>query len=328
MRRREFFGVLGGAAAWPSVGQAQQRERMRRVGFQSNLAEGDREALPYVAAFEQTLAQLGWVVGRTVQIDYRWTAGDATKIRRTAAELLSLNPDVILTVGGSQVRPLQELTSTTPIVFVQTIDPVGAGFADSLARPGRNATGFPVFEFGIGGKWLELLKEIAPSIARVAVLQDPRIPSGAALLASAQTIASSLRVDVSAISLRDASEIERGITAFASGSNAGLIVAPNSLAITYRALIITLAERHRLPAVYPFRYFATDGGLMYYGPDVVNQYRQAAGYINRILRGETPADLPIQNPTKFELIINLRTAKALGLTVSPTLIARADEVIE
>ena len=328
MKRREFIVALGAAFAWPGMVLAQRREELRRVGFQSNLTEGDREAPLYVAAFEQTLAQFGWVKGQNVHIDYRWTAGDPTLIRRTAMELLALNPDVILTVGSSQVRPLQELTSTTPIVFVQTADPVSAGFVDSLARPGRNATGFTVFDFGIGGKWLELLKEIAPRITGVAMLQDPRLPSGAAFLASAQTIAPSLGAEVSAISLRDAAEIERGIDAFAHGSNAGLIVAPNSLAINHRALIIALADRHRLPAIYPFRYFATDGGLIYYGPNVVDQYRQAAGYVDRILKGEKPADLPVQAPTKYELVINLKTAKALGLTVPPSVLARADEVIE
>jgi putative ABC transport system substrate-binding protein len=329
MRRREFIAALGGAVfARPGMVLAQQRERLRRIGFQSNLAEGDREATSYVAAFEQTLEQLGWVPGRNVQIDYRWTAGDAAGIRRTAAELLALNPDVILTVGGAQVRPLQELTATTPIVFVQTTDPVAAGFVDSLARPGRNATGFTVFDWDIGGKWLGLLKEIAPSVTRVAVLQDPSTTAGAAIMASAKTMAPTLGAEVSAISLRDAAEIERGINAFARGSNGGMIVAPTSLAITNRALIIALADRYRLPTIYPFRYFATDGGLIFYGPDVVDHYRQAAGYINRILRGEKPADLPVQNPSRFQLILNLKTAKALGLIIPPLLLTLADEVIE
>jgi putative tryptophan/tyrosine transport system substrate-binding protein len=329
MKRREFIAALGGAAfARPEMVLAQPRDRIRRIGFQSNLAEGDREALPYMAAFEQTLAQLGWVVSRNIQIDYRWTAGDPAIIRRTAMELLALNPDVILTVGGSLVRPLEELTSTIPIVFVQTADPVGTGLVESLARPGGNVTGFSVFEFGIGGKWLELLKEIAPGVTRVAVVNDPRISSGPAILASAQTIAQSLGAEVMGISIRDAAGIERGIDAFAQESNGGLIVAPHSMAIVNRALIIALAARYRLPAIYPFRYFATDGGLIYYGPDVVEQYRQAAGYVNRVLRGEKPADLPVQNPNKFELIINLKTAKTLGLSVPQTLTARADEVIE
>jgi putative tryptophan/tyrosine transport system substrate-binding protein len=327
--RREFISALGGGVvAWPLVARAQQGERLRRVGFQSNLTEGDREASLYVAAFEQTLAQLGWVVGRNVQIDYRWTAGNSAEIRRTAAELLALNPDVILTVGGSAVGPLQELSSTTPIVFVQTTDPVAAGFVDSLAHPGRNATGFTVFDWGIAAKWLALLKEIAPNITRVAVLRDISFSAGAAILASAQTAAPSLGVEVSAISLHDSAEIERGISAFAGGPNGGLIVAPSGLAIANRALIIALADRYRLPAIYPFPYFATDGGLIFYGPDVVEQYRQAATYINRILRDEKPTDLPVQNPNKYQLIINLKTAKSLGLAIPPTLIARADDVIE
>lgn len=329
MKRRQFIAAFGGVVfARPRTVLAQQRERLRRIGFQSNLAEGDREAPLYVAAFEQTLAQLGWVTGRNVQIDYRWTAGNTVEIRRTAAELLTLNPDVILTVGGSQVGPLQELTSTTPIVFVQTTDPVGAGFVDSLALPGRNATGFTVFDWGIAGKWLALLKEVAPSITRVAVLRDPSFPAGAAILAAAQMGGPALGVEVSAIGLRDAGEIERGIKAFAREANGGLIVAPTSLAIANRALIIALAERYRLPAIYPFPYFATDGGLIFYGPDVVDQYRQAAGYINRILRGEKPAELPVQNPSKYQLVVNLKTAKALGLDIPPTFIARADQVIE
>ncbi len=329
MRRREFITLVGSAAAsWPLVARAQQREQLRRIGFQSNLTEGDKEAPNYIAAFEQTLAQLGWVKGRNVQIDYRWTGGDPTINRRTAVELLALNPDVILTVGAAQLRPLEELTSTTPIVFVQTADPVGSGFVESLARPGRNVTGFSVFEFGIGGKWLGLLKEIAPRGARVAVLQDPRISSGPAILASAQTAAASSRTEVLSISFRDAADIERGIDAFAQGSSGGLIVAPHSLAIANRALIIALADRHSLPAIYPFRYFANDGGLIYYGPDVVEQYREAAGYVDRILKGEKPSDLPVQAPSKYELVINLKTAKALGLTVPQALLSTANEVIE
>jgi putative tryptophan/tyrosine transport system substrate-binding protein len=329
MRRRDFITLLGGtAASWPLAARAQQGAQFRRIGFQSNLAEGDQEAPRYVAAFEQTLAQLGWVKGRNVQIDYRWTGGDPTTIQRTAAELLALNPDVILTVGGGQVRVLEELTSTTPIVFLQTADPAGVGLVDSLARPGHNVTGFSVFEFGIGGKWLGLLKEIAPGVTRVAVLQDTRISSGPAILASAQAVAPSLGIEVSGISFRDAAGIERGIEAFAQEPNGGLIVAPHSLAIANRALIIGLAAQHGLPAIYPFRYFATDGGLIYYGPDVGEQYQEAAGYINRILKGEKPSDLPVQAPTKYELVINLKTAKALGLAIPQTLLATADKVIE
>ena len=329
MKRREFILLLGGTfIALPPAARAQQFERMRRVGFQSLLTAGDPEALSYTAAFEQALARLGWLAGRNVQIDYRWSGGDPTKIRQTAAELLALNPDVILTAGGSQLGPLEELTSTIPIVFVQTTDPVGAGFVDSLARPGRNATGFSVFDFGIGGKWLGLLKEIAPRVSRVAVLQDPRISSGPAILTSAQASAASSGTEVLAISFRDAAGIERGIDAFAVEPNGGLIVAPHSLAIANRGLILELADRHQLPAIYPFRYFANDGGLIYYGPDLVEQLREAAGYIDRILKGEKPAALPVQNPNKYEMIINLKTAKALGLTVPVALLATANTVLE
>jgi putative ABC transport system substrate-binding protein len=329
MRRRRFIQALGGGMVlWPLTIGAQQVERMRRVGVHLGLEQGDPEATPYVAAFEQALAQLGWVGGRNLQLDYRWTGGNAARIRQTAAELLALNPDVLLTVGGSQVGPLQELTSTVPIVFVQVSDPVGSGFVDSLARPGRNATGFTVFEFGIGGKWLELLKEVAPQVTRVAMLRDPANPSGTGLLGAAQTVASSLGVEVSPIGLRTPAEIERGVEGFARQPNGGLIVTPSALSIVHRELIIGLAGRHRLPALYPFRYFASGGGLIAYGPDVVEQYRQAAGYVDRILRGRKPADLPVQAPTKYQLTINLKTAKALGLVVPAKLLARADEAIQ
>ena len=308
--------------------EARAQQAVKRIGVQLNLEETDREAVPYVAAFEQSLAQLGWVKGRNVQIDYRRTGGDAARIRLTAAELIALNPDVILTVGGSQVDPLQELTSTLPIVFVQVTDPVGGGFVDSLARPGRNATGFTVFEFGIGGKWLELLKEVAPRVTRVAMLRDPTNPSGTGLFGAAQTVAPSLGVEVSPVGLRELAEIERGISAFAGAPNGGLIVTPSNLALTHRQLIIALANRYRLPAVYPLRYFVTDGGLIYYGPDLVDQYGEAAAYVDRILKGEKPADLPVQAPTKYQVGINLKTAKEIGLDVPPTVLGRADEVIE
>ena len=329
MRRRDFIQLLGqGVAAWPLTVQAQPAERMRRIGVHLNLERGDPEGSPYVRAFEQTLAQLGWVAGRNLQLDYRWTAGNAARIRQTAAELLALNPDVILSVGGSQVGPLQELTSTVPIVFVQVADPVGGGFVDSLARPGRNATGFTVFEYGIGGKWLALLKEVAPHVTRVAMLRDPTNPSGTGLFGAAQTVAPSLGVEVSPIGLRAPAEIERGVEAFARQPNGGLIVTPSSLSIVHRELIITLASRHHLPAIYPFRYFATGGGLISYGPDVVEQYRQAADYVDRILRGKKPAHLPVQAASKYQLAINRKTAKALGLVVPARLLARTDEVIE
>ena len=329
MKRREFVTLLGGTAAtWPLAARAQQTVLMRRVGVHMNVAEGDAESKPLVAAFVEGLAEFGWVVGRNVQIDYRWTGGDAERIRRTAAELVALAPDVILASGGTHVGPLQQLTSSIPIVFVLVADPVGAGFVASLARPGGNATGFTVFDYGIGGKWLELLKQAAPSMTRVAVLRDPANPSGTGLFGAIQTAAPSFGVEVSPVGLRDAGEIERGITAFARGANGGLIVTPTSLAIVHRDLIIAQASRHKLPAVYPFRYFVTGGGLIYYGLNPVDQYRQAASYVDRILKGEKPADLPVQNPTKYELAINLKTAKALGITVPQTLLVAATEVIE
>ena len=328
MKRREFITLLGGAATWPMAARAQQGERTRRIGVHMNVPEGDDEGKAYVAAFVQRLTELGWIVGRSVLIDYRWTAGEAERIRRTAGELIALAPDVILTVGGTQVGPLLQLTSSIPIVFVQVADPVGGGFVDSLARPGRNATGFTVFDYGIGGKWLEILRQIAPGVTRVAVFRDPANPAGTGLFGAIQAAALSVGVEVNPIGLRDASEIERGVTALARRSNGGLIVTPSTLAIIHRELIITLAARHRIPVVYPFRYFVIGGGLIYYGPDPLDQYRRAASYVDRILKGENPADLPVQNPTKYELAINLKTAKALGLDVPISILLRADEVIE
>jgi putative ABC transport system substrate-binding protein len=329
MKRREFITLLGGAAAaWPLAARAQQPERVRRIGALMNTAADDPESQANVAVFLQGLQQLGWTVGRNVGIDYRWTSGDADRVRRYAAELVALAPDVILTVGSSLVGPLQQATRTVPIVFVQVTDPVGAGYVASLARPGGNATGFTVFEYSISGKWLELLKQIAPGITRAAVLRDPANPAGTGLFGAIQGAAPSFGVEVSPLGLRDAGEIERGITAFAGGSNGGLIVTPSALAWVQRELIITLATRHRLPAVYALRFFVTGGGLISYGPDPADQYRRAAGYVDRILKGEKPADLPVQAPTKYDLVINLKSAKALGLTVPPQLLARADEVIE
>jgi len=329
VRRRDFITLLGGAAAaWPLAARGQQVGAVRRVGVHMGLGENDPEARMYIDAFVGRLGELGWSVGRNLRIDYRWTQGTAARIRSTAAELIALKPDVILTVGDSQVGPLQELSGDLPIVFVQVADPVGGGFVDSLSRPGRNATGFTVFDYSISGKWLEVLKEIAPGMKRVALLRDAANPSGTGLFGSLQSTAPSLGVDAVPIGLRDAGEIERGVTAFARTADGGLIVAPNTLANVQRKLIIALAQKHHLPTVYPFGYYVSDGGLISYGPDSTDQYRQAAGYVDRILKGEKPADLPVQNPVKFYLAINLKTAKALGLKVPAELLVRADDVIE
>jgi putative ABC transport system substrate-binding protein len=330
VRRREFITLLGGvAAAWPLAARAQQRERMRRIGVLVSAVEGDPRGLEYVTAFAQGLAELGWTVGRNVKIEYRWGAGDLDRFRRYAAELIALAPDVVLASSGSIVGAFQQASRTVPIVFVTTIDPVGGGWVDSLSRPGTNATGFAAFEFSLSGKWLELLKEIAPGVKRVAVIRDPSVPAGSGGLAAIQTVAPSLGVELTPVGVRDAGEIEQAIAAFARGSNGGLIlVGPTSSVQRHRDLIVALAARHRLPAVYANRLFVTGGGLISYAPDSVEQYRRAAGYVDRILKGETPADLPVQAPTKFELVINLKTAKALGLDVPQTLLARADEVIE
>jgi putative ABC transport system substrate-binding protein len=329
VRRREFITLVGGAVvSWPLAARAQQPERVRRIGVLMNLAADDPEAKTYIGTFLQQLQELGWTVGRNVQIDYRWTAGDASLVRNFAAELIALAPEVILTVGGSYVGPLQQATHSIPIVFVQVADAVGGGFVDSLARPGGNATGFTNFEFDFSGKWLELLKQIAPHVTRTAILRDPANPSGAGQFGAIQAVAPSFGVEVSPVNMRDAGGIERDVTAFAQKPNGGLIVTPATLAVVYRALIVTLTARHRLPAIYPFRYFVSGGGLMSYGPDPVDQYRRAAGYVDRILKGEKPADMPVQQSTKVALAINLKTAKALGLAVPSSLLARADELIE
>jgi putative tryptophan/tyrosine transport system substrate-binding protein len=329
MKRREFITLFGGAAAtWPLAARAQQSEQKRRVGVLMGLAADDTEAQDRIAAFEQGLQQLGWIDGSNLQIDYRRGAGGTDLTRRYADELVALAPDVILASGGTVMGALLQATRTVPIVFTQTPDPVAAGFVASLARPGGNATGFTTSEYGVSGKWLELLKEIAPGVNRVAVLRDPTIPAGVGQFASIQSVAPSFGVELSPVNVRDASEIERDVTAFARGSNRGLIVTSSGLAAFHRQLIIALAARHRLPAIYSYRYFATSGGLISYGPDPIDQFHRAAGYVDRILKGEKPADLPVQAPTKYELAINLKTAKALGLTVPPTLLARADEVIE
>jgi ABC-type uncharacterized transport system substrate-binding protein len=329
VKRREFITMLGGAAAaWPLTARAQQPERMRRISVVMPFTSDDPESMPRVAAFLQGLQQLGWTDGRNVRIDFRWAAGDADRYRRYAEELVAIAPNVIVATGSSALGPLQRATRTVPIVFVQVSDPVGAGFVESLAHPGGNATGFTQFEYGMSGKWLELLKQIAPHVKRAAVVRDPALTSGTAQLAAIQAVAPSFGVELSPVGAHAADEIERGITAFARGSNEGLIVTVSPSAAVHRERIITLAARHRLPAVYPYRYFVTNGGLVSYGTDSIDPYRRAAGYVDRILKGEKPADLPVQAPTKFELVINLKTAKALGLEVPPQLLARADEVIE
>jgi putative tryptophan/tyrosine transport system substrate-binding protein len=329
LRRRRFISLLGGAAvAWPLAARAQQPDLVRRIGVLMNTAADDPVGQTRIAAFLQGLQQLGWSVGRNVQIDTRWSVGDPDRIRRYAAELAALAPDVILATGSATVGPLQRATRSLPIVFVTTIDPVGGGFVESLARPGTNATGFTAFEYGMSAKWLELLKQIAPRVTRVGVIRDPEIAAGAGQFGAIQSVAPSFGVELRPIGVRDAGEIESAIMAFARSANGGLIVTPSSLTLVHRAAIIALAAKHRLPAVYSNRHFVAAGGLICYGPDLVDQYRQAATYIDRIFKGEKPADLPVQAPTKYELAINLKTAKALGLDVPPTLLARTDEVIE
>ena len=318
IKRREFITLLSGAAvAWPLAAGGQQPERMRRIGVLMNLASDDAEGQARLAAFHQGLQQLGWTVGRNVQIDYRWSAGNADYIRKFAAELVALAPDVIVSTGSPSVAVLQQATRSVPIVFTAVVDPVGGGLVASLARPGGNATGFMLFEYSTSGKWLELLKEIAPRVMRAAVIRDPTLTAAVAQFAAIQGAAGSLGVELSPIDMRDAGEIERAVTAFSRVSNGGLIVTASGSSAR-RSLIITLAARHKLPAVYAFRYFATSGGLISYGPDIIDPFRRAAGYVDRILKGEKPADLPVQTPTKYELVINLKTAKALGLEVPAT----------
>jgi putative ABC transport system substrate-binding protein len=329
MRRREFITLLGGTAAtWPLATRAQQPDRMRRIGVLMPATAGDAEYETRVGAFLQELAQLGWSIGRNVRIDTRWAGANAAEIRKHAAELVALAPEVILVNGTSAVGPLLQATRAVPIVFVAVADPVAAGFVDSLARPGGNATGFTTLEYSFGGKWLELLKEIAPNVTRVAVIRDPAISAGIGLLSAVQSTASSVGVELSPVNVRDAGEMDRAIGAFARGSNGGLIVTASSLAFAYRDEIVALAGRHKLPAIYFARIFVTAGGLASYGTDLVDQYRRAAAYVDRILKGEKTADMPTQAPTKYQLVINLKTAKALGLTVPASVLARADEVIE
>jgi ABC-type uncharacterized transport system substrate-binding protein len=329
IRRREFIFTLGGAAAaWPLAARAQQGERVRLVGVLLPAAPDDAEFQSWVGAFLQGLAQSGWITGRNIRIETRWTKFDAEETRKYAAELVALAPDVILATGTSTVGPLLRLTRTVPIVFPLAADPVAAGLVESLARPGGNATGFMSFEIGFSAKWLELLKEIAPGIKRVAVLRTLATAAGPGQFGVIQAVAPSLGVELRPIDTQEAGEIERAIVAFASEPNGGLIAATGGGVVRHRELIVALAARHRLPAIYAYRSHVMVGGLMSYALDNLDQYRRAAGYVDRILRGEKPADLPVQAPTKYELMINLKTAKALGLEVPPTLLALADEVIE
>lgn len=328
MRRRQFISVLGGAAAWPLAAHAEQGERVRRVGILLPATADKAIWQDRVGAFLQALGLLGWTIGRNVRTDTRWATNNADEIRRHASELAALAPDAILAGGTSSIGPLLQATRTVPIVFTLANDPVGAGFVDSLARPGGNATGFINWEFSIGAKWLELLKEIAPGVTRVAVLRDASQGFTTNAFAAVQAVAPSLGVEVIPVNMRDAGEIEQSVANFARSPNGGLITSPSAAVVSHRDLIVTLAARHKLPAMYWERFFVAAGGLMSYGPDAVEEFRQAAGYVDRILEGEKPADMPVQAPTKYGLVINRKTAKALGLTVPPPLLASADEVIE
>ena len=329
MKRRDFITLVGGTAAvWALAARAQQPEHMRRIGVLSGLAADDPQGQANIAALLQGLQQWGWADGRNVRIDYRWGTANADDMRKYASELVTLKPDVLVATGGTSVGPLLQATRTVPIVFANVPDPVGSGFVESLSRPGGNATGLVQFEYNLSGKWLELLKQIAPNVTNAAVLWDPAIIAGIGQFAVIQSVAPSLGVEVRAINIRDAAEIERAVAAFARSSNGSLVVIASALAIAHRDLIVTLAARHKLPTIYFQRLFVTGGGLISYGPDFLDQYRRASGYVDRILKGEKPADLPVQAPTKYELVLNVKTAKALGLTVPPALLARADEVIE
>jgi putative ABC transport system substrate-binding protein len=328
VRRREFITLLGGAAAWPLAARAQQAERVRRIGVLMNFSADDAEGQARLAAFRQGLQQAGWSVGGNIRIDYRWAADDAELFRKYAAELVALAPDVILASGNPSVAALQQATRSVPIVFAPIGDAVASGFVESLARPGGNITGFSAFEYSLSGKWLELLKELSPRVSRAAIVRDLGLPQGSGLLGAIQSVAPSLSVELSPINVGDTAAFERAVAAFARSTNGGLIVTTSPWAVAHRDLIIALAAQHHLPAVYAFRYFVTSGGLISYGPSSIDQFRRAAGYIDRILRGEKPADLPVQTPTKYELVINLKTARALDLEIPPTVLARADEVIE
>src|SRR6516164_3244887 len=329
MRRREFLKVVAGSASiWPLAAHAQQPNQMRRIGVLMNRAANDPDGQARLAAFKQNLQRLGWTDGSNVRIDTRWGEDDVERERRYAAELLALAPDVILASGTLSVAPLQRISRTLPIVFVGVVDPVGGGIVDNLARPGGNVTGFLVFEYSLGGKWLDLLRQVAPGVTRVAVLRDPEIPSGTAMFGVIQSAAQSVGLEVSPVGMRDSGEIERAVADFARPANGGLIVTTGASVSVHRDLIVTLAARHKLPAVYAYRFIVAAGGLMSYSPDQIDEFRRAAVYVDRILKGAKAADLPVQAPTKYELVVNLKTAKALGLSVPQSLLSRADEVIE
>jgi putative tryptophan/tyrosine transport system substrate-binding protein len=329
VKRRDFITLLGsGVVGWPFAARAQQGERMRRIGVLTSLAADDPQSQARVAALLEGLQQFGWVDGRNIRIDYRWGAGDAESMRRYSVELIALAPDVVLAGGSEAVAAFQHATRNVPILFVNVVDPVGAGYVNSLSRPGGNLTGFVLFEYSISPKWLELLKEIASSVTRVAVIRDAAIPSGIGQFGAIQGVSSSFGMEVSPLGVHDTQEIERALTAFAYRPNGGIIVTGSPAAVFHRDLIVNLAARHRLPAVYPLRTFVTAGGLISYGSDTVDPFRQIAVYVDRILKGEKPADLPVQAPTKYELVINLKTAKSLGIELPASVLARADEVIE
>jgi putative ABC transport system substrate-binding protein len=328
MKRRDFITLIVGTAAWPFAARAQQPDRMRRIGALMPHVVSDPQVQARNAAFLEELRQLGWTVGRNVEIEYRWSAGMVDEARKAAVELVALAPDVILATGSASLGPLLQATRSVPIVFAIVPDPVGAGFVDSLAKPGGNATGFMTFDPGISAKWLELLKELVPGLKRAAVLRDPTITAGIGMWSAIQAVAPSLGVELRPIDVRNASDIERAVAEFARNPNSGMILTGSGLAVIHRDLIIGLAARHKLPTMYYERFFSRAGGLISYGPDYIDQYRRAAGYVDRILKGDKPADLPVQAPTRYELVINLKTARALGIEVPPMLLARADEVIE
>jgi putative ABC transport system substrate-binding protein len=328
MKRREFISLISGAAAWPLAARAQQTDQVRRVGVLMNVAPEHPEGQPFVAAFQQALQQLGWTEARNIRIDIRWGENDVERDRKYAAELVALAPDLVLAAGTLSVTALQRVSRTLPIVFVEVSDPVGAGLVERLDRPGGSTTGFMLFEYSLGAKWIELLKQVAPNVRRAAVIRDAANPAGIAQFGAIRTTASSLGVDVSPIDIRDAGDIERSIADLARSPNAGLVVTPSAISSAHIAQIVTLAARYKLPAVYSDRFVAASGGLISYGPERIDQFRHAADYVDRILKGKKPADLPVQAPTKFELVINLKTAKALGLNMPASVLASADEVIE